>query len=267
MAKYILTIDQGTTGTTVSLLNANGRVKCRVNQEFRQIFPKPGWVEHDPNDIWRSVLSAIKKCQSLGKVSPKQIVAIGITNQRETLVTWDRKTGKPLGRCIVWQCRRTTEMCAKLKKKGVEPEFQKKTGLVLDPYFSGTKMSWVLAHRAGAKALAKKGQLCFGTIDSFLIWKLTGGKSFATDVSNASRTLLLNLQSREYDESLLKILKVKKEMLPEIKPSCGEFGVTKGLAHIVDGTPITGVIGDQQSALFGQKLFSKRVGKNHLWHR
>ena len=255
MAQYIISIDQGTTGTTISLINTKGRQKVKVNKEFRQIFPKPGWVEHNPDDIWKSVLAALKEALAKAKVQGRQISAIGITNQRETVMAWDRKTGRPIGNAIVWQCRRTTDMCMRLKKRGLEKEFKKKTGLVLDPYFSGTKMHWILQNNPKAKSLAQKGQLCFGTVDAFLIWKLTSGESFATDVSNASRTLCMDLTKVQYDSSLLRVFKLKSEMLPEILPSCGEFGFTKKVPGLPDNIPISGVIGDQQSALFGQLCF------------
>jgi glycerol kinase len=261
MARYILCIDQGTTGTTVTLMNNNGRPKVKVNQEFRQIFPKPGWVEHNPNDIWKSVTSTIKKALAQAKVKGADIATIGITNQRETVMAWDRETGKAIGNAIVWQCRRTTDICNQLKKRGFEKQFQKSTGLVLDPYFSGTKMKWILENNTKAKSLARRGRLCFGTVDCFLIWKLSGGKSFATDVTNASRTLTMNLQKLQYDPELLRVLKLKKEMLPEILPSAGEFATTQDVAGLPNGVPITGVLGDQQSALFGQLCFKKGQAK------
>ncbi len=259
--QYILSIDQGTTGTSVSVINTKGQFKAHVNQEFRQIFPKPGWVEHNPNDIWRSVTRTIKEALAKAKIKSSQIATIGITNQRETVVAWNRQTGEPIGNAIVWQCRRTSEFCAKLKKRGAEKRVKDVTGLVLDPYFSGTKMNWFLQNNGEAKTLARKGQLCFGTIDSFLIWKLTGGEVFATDVTNASRTQTMDLETLNYSSEMLNLLGLKEEMLPQIQPSGGVFGVTAKVAGLPSGVPIAGVLGDQQSALFGQFCFEKGEAK------
>ena len=253
--QYILSIDQGTTGTTVSLINTKGQLKVKVNKEFRQIFPKPGWVEHNPQDIWRSTISTIKAALIKGKVKASDILTIGITNQRETVMAWNRETGESLGNAIVWQCRRTTELCNTLKKRGVEKRVKEVTGLVLDPYFSGTKMQWILKNNPEAKKIARKGKLCFGTVDSFLIWKLTGGKVFATDVSNASRTLLTSLDTADYSDEMLHLLQIKRDMLPQIKSSGGLFGKTTKIPGLGSGIPITAAIGDQQSALFGQFCF------------
>lgn len=255
MQQYLLSIDQGTTGTTVSLINTKGQLKVKVNKEFRQIFPKPGWVEHDPKDIWRSTTATIKAVLAQGKMTPQQILAIGITNQRETVMAWNKETGEPIGRAIVWQCRRTTDFCQTLKKRGFEKKVKSITGLVLDPYFSGTKMKWILDNNPEAKKMARKSKLCFGTVDSFLIWKLTQGKIFATDVSNASRTLLMDLNTLDYSDEMLRILGIKRDMLPEIKASGGLFGKTGKIPGLGSGIPITGVLGDQQSALFGQLCF------------
>lgn len=249
MAQYILSIDQGTTGSTVSIMNSSGKIVARADQDFPQIFPKPGWVEHNPEDIWQSVLKSLQKALAVSQISPQSIVAIGVTNQRETVVGWDRSTGQPIGNAIVWQCRRTTDDCKKLKK--YEKVIKKKTGLVLDPYFSGTKMAWMIRNIAKAKGLAARGQLCFGTIDAFLVWKLTAGKTFKTDHSNVSRTMLYNLEKQAYDPELLKLFKLKEEMLPAIEYSNGDFGVTANVPGLHDGIKICGVIGDQQSALFG----------------
>jgi len=259
MAKYILSIDQGTTGSTISLTDTSGQVVGRADKDFPQIFPKPGWVEHNPEEIWGSVAYGIRKVLQDTGVNSKDIVAIGITNQRETVLAWDRKTGRPIGNAIVWQCRRTTDDCKKLKSK--EKMFRKKTGLLVDPYFSATKMAWILRNSSEARALATKGELCFGTIDTFLIWRLTGGTSFKTDPSNASRTLLYNLKDGVFDKDLLKIFKLKREMLADIVDSDGDFGKTHGVADLVDGIPITGVLGDQQAALFGQSGFQKGAAK------
>lgn len=259
MAGYILSIDQGTTGSTVSVIDTAGRVHTKVNKPFRQIFPKPGWVEHDSKDIWSSILESMKEALGQSQINQKQIVAIGITNQRETVLGWDRKTGEPIGNAIVWQCRRTTEMCEKLKPH--RRMIKSRTGLVTDPYFSGTKMAWFLKNNARAQTLAKKKQLCFGTVDTFLIWKLTGGQSFKTDHSNASRTLIYNLKKKDFDSDLMKLFKVKPEMLAEVIDSNGEFGKTSGVPGLPDGIPIRGVLGDQQAALFGQIGFKKGDAK------
>ena len=253
--QYLLSIDQGTTGTTVFLMDTGGRVKGRASREFKQRFPKPGWVEHNPVDIWQSVLSTVKKVMLQTGVKARQITAIGITNQRETVMAWDRETGEPVGPAIVWQCRRTSSFCKLLSRKNYQKKVNQITGLVLDPYFSGTKMRWILKNNSEAGRLAGKSRLCFGTVDSFLVWKLTGGKNFVTDVSNASRTLLMDLKTLDYDNEMLKLFGLKREMLPAIQPSSGVFGKTQRIAGLMAGTPITGVIGDQQSALFGQLCF------------
>ena len=259
--QYLLSIDQGTTGTTVSLINTKGQLKAKLNQEFRQIFPKPGWVEHDPEEIWRSCVKTIKGVLQKAKIKPIQILSIGITNQRETVVGWDRRTGKPIGNAIVWQCRRTTDICTRLKKTGAEKQLKKITGLVLDPYFSGTKIHWFLKNNSHAKKLAKSGNLCFGTIDSWLVWKLSGGKSHVTDVTNASRTQLMDLKSLDYSSDMLKLFKIKKDMLPRVLPSAGSFAKTAKVAGLPAGIPVNGVLGDQQSALFGQYCFSMGEAK------
>lgn len=253
--QYILSIDQGTTGTTVSLYDSQGVVCARADKDFEQIFPQPGWVEHRLQDIWETVLFGIKSVLSSSRIAAHQIAAIGITNQRETVAAWNRTTGEPVMNAIVWQCRRTTEDCKKIKSK--EKWVRNKTGLLLDPYFSATKMSWILKNNAKAKTLAQKNQLCFGTIDTFLVWQLTKGASYKTDSSNASRTLLLNLKKTSFDPELLRFFKIPKEALPQIEASNGHFGVTKGVPGLPDGIPIHGVIGDQQSALFGQAGFYK----------
>ncbi len=259
--QYILSIDQGTTGTTVSVINTKGQVKAKVNREFRQIFPQPGWVEHNPQDIWRSVTGTLKDALGKAKIKGNQVAAIGITNQRETVIAWDRSTGETLGNAIVWQCRRTSAICAQLKKRGLEKRVNQITGLVLDPYFSGTKMNWILMNNPKAKALARKGQLCFGTIDSYLIWKLTNGEVYATDVTNASRTQTMDLDKLQYSSEMLNILGLKEEMLPQIQPSGGVFGVTARVGGLPSGIPIAGVLGDQQSALFGQFCFESGEAK------
>ncbi|GIL16986.1 MAG: glycerol kinase 2 [Oligoflexia bacterium] len=261
MSKYILSIDQGTTGTTVSILNQQGDLVAKSNQEYPQIFPKPGWVEHNPEDIWQSVVGTIDKTLRLGNIQGSEIAAIGITNQRETVVVWDRKTHQPVYNAIVWQCRRTTTVCDKIKKTSMAKKIQKKTGLVVDPYFSATKIQWILKNVDGVKARAKAGDLAVGTIDTFLLWRLTGGGAHKTDVSNASRTMLLNLHSAQWDADLLKFFGVPKSLLPEVCPSSGVFGVTKGLGVLPDGIPISGIAGDQQAALFGQVCFDQGEAK------
>ena len=245
MAQCILAIDQGTTGSTALVVSAQGKILSKVNKEFRQIFPKPGWVEHDPDEIWQSVLKAIAEAMALAKVSGEHIAAVGITNQRETVVHWDPDTGQKLYNAIVWQCRRTAPECLKLRNAGYESKIKTKTGLVLDPYFSGTKIKWL-----SENVKSKKG--IFGNIDSYLVWRLSGGAAYVTDVSNASRTMLMNLQTGEWDPDLLKLFKVKRAQLPTIVDSSGVVGKVKGISGLLDGTPIAGIAGDQQSALFGQ---------------
>jgi glycerol kinase len=217
MGQYILTIDQGTTGTTATLLDRAGIVKGKVNREFPQIFPKPGWVEHKPEDIWQSVLSAIRTCLDESQVTSSQVAGIGITNQRETVILWDRKTGEPVYNAIVWQCRRTADFCEKLqKKKGVERFLKKKTGLVIDPYFAATKIRWILDNVPGVKTRAEAGELAMGTIDSFLLWKLTDGQVHGTDVSNASRTQLMDLSTGMWDEELLETFGIPDGLLGKV---------------------------------------------------
>ena len=250
--KYILAIDQGTTGTTVCLINLKGQIAFKGYQEFPQYFPKPGWVEHDLDEIWKSFLKALKQVLSQSKISTQNIISIGITNQRETVGAWDRKTQKPLHKAIVWQCRRTAPFCESLRKKGLEKIIQKKTGLLLDPYFSASKMKWLLQ-----TGLKKNKNLNFGTIDAYLLFKLTNAKSYKTDVSNASRTQLMNLKTLSWDKDLLKIFGIPEISLPEITPNTHSFGVSEKVPGLPDGIPITGMIGDQQSALLGQTCFSK----------
>ncbi len=259
--KYIMSIDQGTTGTTVSLIHQDGTSVAKVNEEFEQIYPQAGWVEHNPDQIWRSVVSCTRKLLEIAHIDGKNIAAIGITNQRETSLIWEKDTGKPIYNAIVWQCRRTTSLCEKLKKQGLEKSIRKKTGLVLDPYFSATKLQWILDYVPSARARAKEGKLAAGTIDTFLLWRLTGGQEHKTDVSNASRTMLMSLDQPKWDASLLKIFKIPIEILPSIEPSSGVFGVTKNVPGLPDGIPISGVAGDQQAALFGQTCFHSGQAK------
>jgi glycerol kinase len=252
--RHVIAIDQGTTGSTVLVLDEHLQVRGRGYKEFRQIYPQPGWVEHDAEDIWASVLAALG--QALAGIEPSSIAAIGITNQRETSVIWDRKTGKPVHHAIVWQDRRTAERCAELKAAGKEARVRELTGLTLDPYFSGTKVSWLLHHVDGLAADARAGKLALGTIDSFLLWRLTGGATHATDVTNASRTLLFDLHALAWSDELLELIGVPRALLPTVVPSSGTCGTTKGVPGVPDGIAIAGLAGDQQAALFGQACFA-----------
>ncbi len=261
MAGYVLAIDQGTTSTRAIVFDGEMKIAGAGQKEFKQIYPQSGWVEHDPEEIWDSVVSTIKMASREAKISAKDIAALGITNQRETVVVWERESGKPIHNAIVWQDRRTASYCDKLKKQDLEKTFTRKTGLLLDPYFSGTKLSWMLANVKGARARAAKGELCFGTIDTFLIWRLTGGKSFVTDATNASRTLMYNIASNEWDKDLLEILRVPSAMLPEVKDCAADFGVTE--PHIFGAAiPILGVAGDQHAATIGQACFEPGMMKS-----
>ncbi len=258
---YILCIDQGTTGSRAILIDRRGEMAASAYSEFWQIFPKPGWVEHNAEEIWKVTCKVIVEAIKKSGKDPNRIVAIGITNQRETTVIWDRKTGKPIHNAIVWQCRRTAEICDQLKGQGWSHKFRRKTGLVIDAYFSGTKIKWLLDNVKGAKERARRGELAFGTIDSWLIWKLSGGKVHATDYTNASRTLIFNIVKKKWDEELLDVLGIPASLLPEVKPSSGFFGATD-CAGLPKGIPIAGVAGDQQAALFGQGCFKKGLAKN-----
>ncbi|HYV67994.1 MAG TPA: FGGY family carbohydrate kinase, partial [Myxococcales bacterium] len=215
MPKYVLAIDQGTTGSTALVLDQRLAVKGKRNVEFRQIFPRPGWVEHDPKDIWNSTLQAISGALREAAVRPSQLEAVGITNQRETTLLWDRRTGRPIHRAIVWQDRRTAELCRSLNAAGHDKLVQERTGLLIDPYFSATKIAWLLENVAGAREQAERGELAFGTIDSFLLWRLTAGKVHATDATNASRTMLFNIRTQAWDDDLLRLLKIPRSLLPE----------------------------------------------------
>jgi glycerol kinase len=256
MAKYVLSIDQGTTGTTALVLDRRLAVKGKSNVEFRQIFPKPGWVEHDFEDIWTSTLKAVASALRQARAKGSDVDAIGITNQRETTLLWDRRTGRPIHNAIVWQDRRTAGACDALRAQGREPWIREKTGLVLDAYFSGTKLQWLLDNVRGAREKAERGELAFGTIDSALLFRLTGGAAHATDVTNASRTLLMDLGRRVWDDELLATFAVPRAVLPEIRPSAGEFGRTKGVRGLPDGIPVAGIAGDQQAAMVGQACFA-----------
>lgn len=256
MGKFVLAIDQGTTGSTVALMDARGKLRGSVNVEFPQHYPQPGWVEHRPADIWSSVTSAIRGILRKKICKPSEIVAIGITNQRETSLLWDKQTGEPLNNAIVWQCRRTTDFTESLREKGHENLVRRKSGLVLDPYFSASKYRWLLNNTRGIKRALQNKRVAAGTIDSFLIWQLTAGAAHVTDISNASRTSLMNLKTGRWDAQLLDLFEVPREILPEIVPSSGVLGHTKGVPGLPDGIPIAGVAGDQQSALFGQACFN-----------
>ena len=261
MSGFILSIDQGTTGSTVVVLSEDARVLGRANREFAQHYPKPGWVEHDLGEIWLSVTEACAEALARAEVQGHECLAIGITNQRETTVVWDRKTGKAIHRAIVWQDRRTADTCEALRDAGHLPLFQQRTGLVLDPYFSGTKVARILDDVPGARERAEAGELAFGTIDSWLVYKLTGGQVHVTDATNASRTLLFDIHRGQWDEELAALLRVPLNMLPEVR-SCAEvYGHTKGVPAMPDGIPIAGMAGDQQAALFGQTCFEVGDGK------
>lgn len=261
MSKYIMAIDQGTTGSQVLLVDHAGQIVAAESQDFPQQFPKAGWVEHDLEEIWRSIETAADRMFKAHPNARNEIAAIGITNQRETVVFWDQKTGRALHNAIVWQDRRTSDLCEKLKKKGLKPKIKSKTGLVIDPYFSATKMQWLLENVAGLKEKAASGAALAGTMDSFVLWRLTQGASHKTDVSNASRTMLMNIKTGAWDNDLLKLFKVPAACLPEIADSSGVFGHTKGVGFLPDGIPVAGIAGDQQSALFGQACFKAGEAK------
>ena len=256
MARYVLSIDQGTTGSTVMVLDEQLAVLGKANQEFPQLYPRPGWVEHDPEAIWTSVTAALERALAEARVAPRDIAAIGVTNQRETTVVWDRRTGEPARTAIVWQDRRTADACLALKQAGHEARVRALTGLVLDPYFSGTKLRWMLDDDRGLAARAEAGTLAFGTVDSFLVARLTGGKVHVTDPSNASRTLLFGLASLCWEDELLGLLGVPRACLPEVRSSAEVYGTTRGVPGLPDGIPVAGIAGDQQAALFGQACFA-----------
>ncbi len=262
MEKYILSIDQGTTSTRVIVFNKDGEIKGVSQREFTQHFPKAGWVEHDANEIWSTVLSCFASVLTESNIRPDQIAGIGITNQRETAVVWDKNTERPIYNAIVWQSRQTQEICNELKDKGLEDEFREKTGLLLDPYFSGTKVKWILDNVEGAREKAENGDLLFGTIDSWLVWKLSGCKVHVTDYSNASRTLMYNIHELKWDEQLLEYLTVPASMLPEVRPSSEVYGKTANHHFFGHQIPIAGIAGDQQAALFGQACFESGEAKN-----
>lgn len=262
MEKYIMAIDQGTTSTRAILFNKEGKIVNISQREFTQHFPQPGWVEHDANEIWGSVLAVIASCLTEARVRPSQIAGIGITNQRETTVIWDKNTGQPIYNAIVWQSRQTEAICSQLRDQHHEDKFREKTGLLIDPYFSGTKVKWILEHIDGAREKAKGGQLLFGTIDSWIIWKLSGGQAHVTDYSNASRTLMFNIHTLKWDQELLDILEIPAAMLPEVRPSSEIYGYTVPQHFFQQEVPIAGAAGDQQAALFGQACFEAGMAKN-----
>ena len=255
----VLALDQGTTSSRAILFGRDGTPRASAQQEFRQIFPQPGWVEHDPTEIWATQSGVLHEALAKAGAGPRDVAAIGITNQRETTVLWERATGRPVHNAIVWQDRRTAPMCDELRAAGLAPLFAQKTGLVLDAYFSGTKLRWLLDHVDGARARAARGELAFGTIDAWLVWNLTGGRVHCTDASNASRTLLFDIHTGDWDDELLRILDVPREVLPAVVPSAGVCGDA-----VIDGVPvpIAGIAGDQQAALFGQACTSPGLAKN-----
>lgn len=259
---YILSLDQGTTSSRAMLFNYDGEVVATAQQEFEQFFPHPGWVEHDAEEIWTSMLSCINGVLRKANVRPNQVQGIGITNQRETTVVWDKHTGKPIYKAIVWQSRQTASICKELIDQGYNELFREKTGLLIDAYFSGTKVKWILDHVAGAREKAENGDLLFGTIDTWLIYKLSGEKAHVTDYSNASRTLLFNIYDLKWDDELLEILRIPKNMLPEVRNSSEVYTYTADYHFLGYEIPIAGIAGDQQAALFGQACFESGMAKN-----
>ena len=261
VTKFILAIDQGTTSSTALVMGADGTTLGRATEELPQHFPKPGWVEHDPSQIWEGVLASVTEALRQAGISGESLAAVGITNQRETTLLWDRASGEHVHRAIVWQDRRTAAKCQELRERGVQPEVRQRTGLVVDPYFSGTKLAWMLNSLEGVRARAVQGKLAFGTIDSFLMWKLTNGEKHVIDVTNASRTLLMDLKTLQWSPEMLALLEVPEPVLPQIVPSAGKLGMTRAVPGLPDGIPITGIAGDQHAALFGQACFSPGEGK------
>ncbi|MDQ0274193.1 glycerol kinase [Peptoniphilus koenoeneniae] len=261
MKKYIMAFDAGTTSSRTIIFDEFGNIISSAQKNFAQYFPKPGYVEHDPNEIWSTQIGTAVEAMSKVGISPSDIKAIGITNQRETTVIWDKKTGEPIYNAIVWQCRRTSEFCDSLKDRGYEEFFRKKTGLVIDAYFSATKIKWILDNVEGAREKAEKGQLYFGTIDTWLIYKLSGNKLHVTDYSNASRTMLFNINTLTWDDEILTLLDIPKSLLPQVKSSCQVYGLSDD-KFLGGNIPIAAAIGDQQSALFGQLCFEEAEAKN-----
>ena len=260
--KYIVALDQGTTSSRAIIFNHDGDIVGTAQREFTQYYPQPGWVEHNPMEIWATQSSVLTEVLAKTNIRPDEVAALGITNQRETTVVWDKNTGQPVYNAIVWQCRRTTEICEQLKKAGLEDYVRDTTGLVLDAYFSGTKIKWILDNVAGARERAERGELLFGTVDTWLTWKLTGGRAHVTDVTNASRTMLFDINRLEWDEAILQALDIPRSMLPEVRSSSEVYGQTniggKGGTRI----PVAGIAGDQQAALFGQMCHDKGMAKN-----
>lgn len=260
MIGHLLAIDQGTTSSRAILFSSKLDVVAIAQKEFPQHFPEPGWVEHDPEDIWATTIAVVNEVLARADISGRAVAALGITNQRETTVLWNRKTGKAVHNAIVWQDRRTADMCAKLRKDGLEKDVQTKTGLIIDPYFSATKIAWMLENVEGARAAAEKGELAFGTVDSFLLWRLTGGKVHATDATNASRTMLYDIRKGKWDADLLKAFGIPKSLLPEVRDSSGDFGETE--THLFGSSVrIAGIAGDQQAATVGQACFEPGMMK------
>ena len=259
MPKYVLALDQGTTSSRAILFDREGRAYATASQEFKQYYPQPGWVEHDATEIWQSQLKVAERVLAEAQAAPANLAAVGITNQRETVVLWDRATGEPLHRAIVWQCRRTAALCDRIRAEGFDRTLREKTGLVTDAYFSGTKIAWLLENVPGARARAQRGELACGTIDTWLIWQLTRGRVHATDVSNASRTLLFNLRTLAWDREILDYFAIPASLLPEVKSSSAVYGETPLFGAPV---PITGVAGDQQASLFGQQCWARGMVKN-----
>lgn len=261
MDKYILAIDQGTTSTRAIIFDQESNLIAIAQKELTMLYPHPGWVEQSANELWASVVSVISEVLAKANLKAGNVAAIGITNQRETAIVWDKKTGEPIYHAIVWQSRQTAEICRQLAEDGREQMIREKTGLLIDPYFSATKVKWILDHVQGARERAEKGELLFGTVDSFLVYKLTGGRVHATDYSNASRTLLYNIYDLDWDQELLDLFEIPRSMMPEVLPSSGSFGVTEG-KFFETGIPIMGIAGDQQAALFGQTCFEPGMAKN-----
>jgi len=257
--KHLLALDQGTTSSRALIIEYDGKVTAVAQKEFTQIFPQPGWVEHDPKEIWASQIAVAAQALGRAEIHPRDIAAIGITNQRETAIVWDRRTGEPVYNAIVWQDRRTAPMCDKMRTEGMEPVVAEKTGLVIDAYFSGTKVAWMLQNVPGVRERAERGELAFGNVDTWLIWNLTEGKVHVTDESNASRTMLLNIHTRSWDKDLLQHLGIPASMLPEVKSSSEVYGETSGT---ISGIPVAGIAGDQQAALFGQMCSKPGMAKN-----
>ena len=261
METYIAALDQGTTTSRAILFNSRGEIVSKAQYPFRQIFPQPGWVEHDPMEIWATTVRALSEAVDAAHIDPKAIAGVGITNQRETAILWDRRTGQPMYNAIVWQCRRTAEICDRLKADGLGETVTEKTGLLIDAYFSGTKLKWIMDHVPGVRQRAERGELCAGTVDSWLIWNLTGGKAHVTDYSNASRTMLFNINTLQWDDEILQELNIPKCMLPEAKPSSCIYGESDP-QYFGGPIPIGGAAGDQQAALFGQTCFNPGEAKN-----